>query len=400
MRILFLVLWYSLRGYVKIRARGFSAERFMNMAAFRGVYLWDVTPEGAGMTMKADAKGLEILESCAQRTGCQMEILDRGGLPVLLRRLRGRQVWSMGLLLFASGLYLLSSFVWSIQVEGNERLETERLLLTCREMGLRPGVWKKGVDPAQITEGLLSAFSDLSWVSVGVKGTGVTIHLAETIEKAEVVDRDTPCDIVASEDGVILQITAERGTPLVKVGDVVKKGDVLISSALTIGLEGEEQHTEYTAAEGAVTARIWKRLSGELPLQYKEKSYSGIEKENRSILLQGREIDIVRPNSRLQWEKEIMDEQWLSLGDFRLPVCVKTENWREYTLQEKTRTAEEAKKLLEKELGQRAEEILSPHGRIENIVFDFEEYADSVRGEAVLTLLERIDEKTNGSVKD
>lgn len=39
---------------------------------------------------------------------------------------------------------------------------------------------------------------------------------------------------------VILQITAERGTLLVAAGDVVKKGDVLISSALTIGLEGEE----------------------------------------------------------------------------------------------------------------------------------------------------------------
>ena len=32
--------------------KGFSAERFMNMAAYRGVYLWEVAREGAGMTMK------------------------------------------------------------------------------------------------------------------------------------------------------------------------------------------------------------------------------------------------------------------------------------------------------------------------------------------------------------
>ena len=84
----------------------------------------------------------------------------------------------------------------------------------------------------------LEDFADISWVSVGIHGTDATIRLAETIGGVEIIDKETPCDIVASTDGVILQITAERGTPLVAAGDVVKKGDVLISSALTIGLEG------------------------------------------------------------------------------------------------------------------------------------------------------------------
>lgn len=372
----------------------------MNLAAFRGVYLWDAVREGAGMTMKADAGSMEILESCAQKTGCRLEVLGRGGLPAFAERLHGRQIWTTGLLFFAVGLYLLSAFIWTIEVEGNERLETEQLLSACREMGLHPGAWKDGVVLEEITEGLLSAFPDIAWASIGLKGTGVTVHLAETIEKAEVVDRDTPCDIIAAEDGVILQITVERGTPLVKAGDVVKKGDVLISSALTIGLEGEEQHTEYTAAEGTVVARIWKRLSQEMPLQYEEKCYGGQEKENRSLLLFDREVDIIHPDSGVQWEKTVLTEQELSIGDFRLPIGIKREHWREVILLEQTRTAQEAKELLEKELRQKAEEILSPYGKIENIEFYFEEYADSVRAEAELTLLERIDEEKKGSVKD
>lgn len=142
-----------------------------------------------------------------------------------------------------------------MRIEGNERLSKEELLSACREMGLYPGVRKRSVDTQAVTNGLLEDFADISWVSVGIHGTDATIRLAETIEGVEIIDKETPCDIVASTDGVILQITAERGTPLVAAGDVVKKGDVLISSALTIGLEGEEQHTEYTAAEGTVTAR-------------------------------------------------------------------------------------------------------------------------------------------------
>ena len=390
---MFLALWYSLRGYVRIRAKGFSAERFMNMAAFRGVYLWDIAYEGAAVTLKAAGGSLDILEACAQKTGCSMEVLGWGGLPAFLRRFRRRQVWSAGLLLFAAGLYLLSSFIWTVRVEGNERLETAELLSACEDLGVKPGVWKRGVDTAEITNRLLVQFSDISWVSVSIKGTDVTIKLAETIEKAERIDRETPCDIVASADGVIVQITAERGTPKVKPGDVVKKGDVLISSELLIGLEGEEQHTEYTAAEGAVTARIWQRLTEELPLQYEEIQYSGVEKENHSIVFSEKELDIIHPDGAGQWEKTLLSEQPLALGDFELPLHLKKEIWKEYEILEKTRTLEETKSILEEILRKKTENYLSTYGKIEDSKITFEEYADSVRGEAEITLLERIDEK-------
>ena len=392
-RILFLALWYSFRGYVKISAKGFSAERFLNLAAFRGVYFWDVKRTGAAVTMKADAASLEILWACAEKTGCSMEVVGQGGLPVFLQRFRHRQVWAAGLLLFAAGLYLLSSFLWTVEVDGNERLTEEEILSACEEMGMNPGAWKRNVDTEAVTNGLLIRFSDISWVSVGIRGTDATIRLAETIEKAERVDRETPCDIVASQDGIVLQITAERGTPVVQAGDVVKKGDVLISSELLIGLEGEEQHTEYTAAEGKVTARIWKKLTEEMTFRYEEKQYSGVEKENVSILFSGKELDILYPNGENNWEKTVLSEQPLSMGDFHLPLTLKKEIWKEYGILEKERTLEETKALLEENLRKKTEILLSPYGKIEEIEIRFEEYADSVRAEATATLSERIDEK-------
>lgn len=397
---MFLALWYSLRGYVRIRAKGFSAERFMNMAAFRGIYLWDVTREGAAMTMKAAGSSLDILQACAEKTGCSMEVLGRGGLPVFFRRFRRRQVWTAGLLCFAAGLYLLSSFIWTVRVEGNERLTEEELLSVCGEMGLKPGVWKRRVDTEAITNGLLLRFSDISWVSVGVEGTDVTIKLAETIEKAERIDRETPCDIVAAQDGVIVQITAERGTPKVQAGDVVKKGDILISSELIIGLEGEEQHTAYTAAEGTITARIWQKLTEEMPLRYKEVVYNGVEKENHSLLFGERELDILHPDSGMEWERTMLAERPLALGDFTLPLRFRKEIWKECEILEKTRTMEETKSILEENLRKKTENLLSDYGKIEDIKIRFEEYADGVRGEAEVTLLERIEEKQETEPKE
>ena len=43
---------------------------------------------------------------------------------------------------------------------------------------------------------------------------------------------------------------------------------------------------------------------------------------------------------------------------------------------------------------------MSPYGKIENIEINFEEYADSVRGEAEVTLLDRIDEKRQTEQKE
>lgn len=362
----------------------------MNMAAFRGVALWDVAQEGTCMTMKAAGGSLDILNACAEKTGCSIEILGWGGLPAFLRRFRGRQVWMAGLICFAAGLYLLSSFLWVVKVEGNERLSAAEILDACAQMGLKPGAWKRGVDTEAVTNGLLAQFSDISWVSVGVKGTDATIKLAETIEKAELVDKQTPCDIVAAAEGVIVQITAERGTPQVQAGDVVQKGDVLISSELLIGLEGEAQHMEYTSAEGAVTARIWQRLTEEVPLQYEEKVYSGVQKENHSLLFSEKELDILHPDGAGQWEKEVLSEQPLALGDFQFPIRLKIENWKAYEVLEKERTIEEAKLLLEEKLRKKAENLLSQYGTIEEIKIQYEEYADSVRAEAEVTLLDQI----------
>ena len=372
----------------------------MNMAAFRGIYLWDVTREGAAMTMKAAGSSLDILQACAEKTGCSMEVLGRGGLPVFFRRFRRRQVWTAGLLCFAAGLYLLSSFIWTVRVEGNERLTEEELLSVCGEMGLKPGVWKRRVDTEAIANGLLLRFSDISWVSVGVEGTDVTIKLAETIEKAERIDRETPCDIVAAQDGVIVQITAERGTPKVQAGDVVKKGDILISSELIIGLEGEEQHTAYTAAEGMITARIWQKLTEEMPLRYKEVVYNGVEKENHSLLFGERELDILHPDSGMEWERTMLAERPLALGDFTLPLRFRKEIWKECEILEKTRTMEETKSILEENLRKKTENLLSDYGKIEDIKIRFEEYADGVRGEAEVTLLERIEEKQETEPKE
>ena len=158
-------------------------------------------------------------------------------------------------------------------------------------------------------------------------------------------------------------------------------------------MDGEIQHTDYTAAEGTVTARIWQRMTAEMPLQYEEIQYTGEEAENHILLIQGQEWDIIHPDSALQWEKESVWEKPLAIGDFTIPLRWKKEIWHAYECLHKERTIEEAKTLLEEILRKKTENFISPYGTIESIEIHFEEYVDCVCAEAELTLIEQIGQK-------
>ncbi len=360
----------------------------MNMASYGNAVFWHVQTGGMGIEMKTSLGSMEEMEYYAEKTGCKVEILGYGGLPAKFRRFRKRQALLYGSLCFGGILCLLSSFVWVVDVEGNERLSKEEILAVCKEMHLYPGAWKRNVDTDDVTKTLLESFSDISWVSVGMEGTDVTIRLTETIEKKEMVEKKTPTDIVASQGGIIEQVTAERGTPLVQPGDVVEKGDVLISSDVTIGLEGEEQQTVHIAAAGTVTAKIWAELSEELPLSYQEKKFDGRVKENHVLLFRDTEIDLIHPDGKTLWERKTITEKPVGLGDFHLPFSLRKERLRAYENQEKTRTEEQAKQQLENILQKKAEEYAGKNGTVENIEIEYDVFTDRVcaKGTAAISL--------------
>ena len=128
-------------------------------------------------------------------------------------------------------------------------------------------------------------------------------------------------------------------------------------------------------------------------MQYVEAVYSGEVRKNHSLLFSGRELDILHPDSDVQWERELLSEKTLGLGDRKLPLTWRRERWRAYETVQKTRTAAEAKTLLEEKLRKNAENLLSPYGTIEDIQIRYEVYANSVRADAEITMAERIEEK-------
>ena len=389
---MFLALWYYLQGYVMITVSGFSVERFVNMATFRGIYLWNIQPKGSAVQMNVSIKGYSLLEECAEKTGCQYNIVCQYGLPAFFKKYKKRKILAFGVLFFVVALYTLSSFLWTVEVEGNERIETEDLLAVCEKMGMSPGKLKWSMNTDTITESLLETFSDISWVSVSMKGTNAHIKVVETIPQPEMVDKTTPSDLIAKKDSVIQSITAEVGTPMVQSGDVVKKGALLISSEVIIAV-GEEAEVgrEYVHARGTILGKVWYTLEEKVALQNTEKKYTGEDKKDKSLLIGDVVLNVIQPNMEGTYEKQKTGGSQFAIGDFQLPLAWVEETYKQYETVVKEKTEQEAKKEVEELLKKKATEMVE--GEIENIEITYHIEQDSVVGTAMITALEEISEE-------
>lgn len=390
---MFLSIWNYLRGYVIIEVNGFSVERFLNLVAHKGIYLWDIEKTDKGIKVKVSIKGFKMLKNAAKKTHCHIKINCKQGFPFILHKYRKRKTLALGIIFFIMILYFLSSFIWTVEITGNERISKEDIKTYCIEVGLKPGAYKNKLDLRQIENSFLNKFSDISWISISTKGTKVKIELTETILKPQIIDRNTPCDIVASKDGLIVSIVTNAGTPKVKSKDVVEKGDLLVSGKLLIGDEGSES-VRYVHAAAEVKAKLWYELKMEEDIKYNEKVYTGQTKKSYSITILNQKFNIPTTSINYTTCDKITSIKRLDLGgDFTLPFALIIDEYKEYNLNEKTRSIEEIKNLIELKLDKLIQQQFNQTVEILNKNIQYKNEANKVVANIIITTIERIDQE-------
>ena len=105
------------------------------------------------------------------------------------------------------------------------------------------------------------------------------------------------------------------------------------------------------------------------------------------------EIDWLRPHMKGTYDIEAQAPQSLSIGDWRLPLSIVTQQYRPYTTTKVQRTEDEAKQALESLCRQKAEGLLDDGDTIEALDIQYQVYTDCVRAECTVTMIEEIAQK-------
>lgn len=337
----FKILLAYILGYLEIKVEGYFIEKFINNCLKSNIFLWNIKRKRTTiMTCNIGVKDFKNIRKILKQTKCRIKIEKKKGLPFTFNKYRKRKIFALLIFIILIIIAILSNFVWNIQIEGTEKISKDELIQTLKEEGLSIGKFKPGIETREIINKVRLDRDDIAWIGIEITGTNAIVKVVEAEEKPEIVDEDEYCNIVATKDGVVTKIMAQNGTPLVKNGDLIKKGTVLIGG----WLEGKYTETRYVHSNGQVEAKVWYTQKERVYLKETKKEDTGEAQNKYSVNINNFIINFNKRVSKFENYDTIEEAKKIKLfSNFYLPIELVKTTYKEYKVVEIAHTLEEAK---------------------------------------------------------
>lgn len=338
------IKWFQ--GYLLIRLYGYSPERFINLCRNHNILIWDMCKIENGYQCYMTLKGFRRIRPIAKKTKTKVRIVRRYGMPFFVHKMLKHKGFLFGICLFGAIIYILSLFIWDVTLEGNHAYTEDIIFKYLKEIDVEPGVIKSKLDCQEIEESIRKKYPDIGWVSAEIKGTKLNLKIVETNMPVPYETSTIPCHLIASHDGVIYSIITRQGTPKVKKGDAVKKGDTLVSGVIDVILDNSEIiNKEPVVADADIMLQTTYKYEKSIPVHYAKHVKTGRNKKIYSITLFNRTLNLQNPLKKLHSDKKydiIATEKNLKLThSFVLPVSLTNKVYKEYKEEEAVYSQEE-----------------------------------------------------------
>ncbi|MDO4170450.1 MAG: sporulation protein YqfD [Lachnospiraceae bacterium] len=320
-------------GYVKVDLCSGNPERFLNLCTRQGIEIWDIQKKDGRYTCYLTRDGWKSSQQLQEKTNTELKILGKAGLPFFLCKYRKRKLFVLGIVLCMLLLFGLSQFVWEISVSGNVSYTKEDITKFIDQKYVKLGTPKLKVNCAELEEQLRVHYDEIAWVSCSLDGCRLSVHIKETLDKNTKNNARVPCDLVASKSGTITSIVTQNGTPLVKKGDKIKKGDTLITGNIYLYSDSNEVLETYQIiAEGEIWAKTKVNYESTFSRSYYEKKYQKKKSYTYALHACGRRIPLMPEIKQQEGMDQITEQYPLKIGNtFYLPFYFERTTTRRFT---------------------------------------------------------------------
>lgn len=158
------------------------------------------------------------------------------GAPILF--LKKRMGIVVGIAAFFAVVTVLGGLMLDVKYVGSGAVYATEINRALEDGGVKRYSFFSAWDNEEI-ERKLFALGKFSFVSVSRKGMRLVVRTELAESPPPILERGQT-QMTAVEGGVVVSLKVLRGTPLVKVGDTVKRGDVVVSGVYTAGEEQRE----------------------------------------------------------------------------------------------------------------------------------------------------------------
>lgn len=351
-------MWMYLTGYADVTVDADGAAPLLELCRRRQyVYTRFIrTPKG-GITLRMNWPTAKRVMAELTEAGVSAAVGRWGGLPRLGRWCRHRWGLVMGLVLAGMLLFLSTRFVWDVRITGNETMTETQVKETLAACGFGVGTSLKGLRVDQLQNRVLLADPRIAWISVNMTGTVAYVQIRET-QAADAPPSETPSNVVATRSGTVAWVEMGEGNLLVRAGDVVKAGELLVSGLYDSYTHGYRM-THATAKVYAYTAR---EMEVTVPLSYEKKVYTTDDTavfQEKILNFFGKSIKFSKSTGNVGVLCDTIEEKvsWGVSADVGFPISTVTVTYVPYTLESAVRTPDEAEIMAYDLLAERLEEI-------------------------------------------
>lgn len=292
-------------GTIIIEIQSLIPEKFLNLLWKNNVKVKKVKRTSlTSMIMEVPLCDYKIIEEMARRTKTKVKILQRKGIAFFILKARRKLTLFGGILLFIGIIYFLSTFIWGIDITTDKDLTPYEIRQQLGQLGIKPGISKKDIDVNNLEENISRNNDEIMWIRARIEGSRLKITVAERQSPPQIVKDDTPCDLVASKAGQVVRVYTEAGTPVVKPGDVIKAGQLLVK-----GEQGKEGSIYQVHAKGNIIARTFYEDTEEVAITGTRKKRTGKYTENYYIQIGNKKIYIKKQLNKFQTYDKIEDNK-------------------------------------------------------------------------------------------
>ena len=278
----------------------------------------------------------------------------------------------------------------TLKLAGISEDKQTQILQIIENEGVKKGIYKKKVNIQGLINKIRLEREDVAWVGMEIKGTNLIVKVAEADEKPEIINEDEFCNIVATKDGVVVKVEAQNGTPIVKEGDTVKKGDILVQG----WIEGKYTGNRNVHAEGKILAKVWYSEKEKVYFNQTTNNQTGAKEKKYSINVNNFQINFFKTLSKFEKYDTIRTVKKLKItSNFYLPFEIvvnenyeKSENKVQYSI-------EQAKEIGINDLKNKLESEIQDKNSISNIYINTNETDEYLEVEVIYEVLENIGAK-------
>lgn len=232
----------------KVQARMLFLLTLFHM---KGITLYKVRQEGEYCFFTIKGRDRRETEETLLSHDKEFIVLKDNSTYSFKKENAGRIGLYLGIVILLVGSIFWSGLITKIDVIGNELVPADEIrAVFVQEKGLP--IIKKTLNVNEARNALIS-IEGIANASMEIKGNVLIVRIAEELPEPDVEDIHEPRDRFSGYDAVVVGVVPIRGTPLVSVGDVVKRGEKLLSGTQT----DSDGNITQTNAFGMVYGRVW-----------------------------------------------------------------------------------------------------------------------------------------------